>query len=189
MELSCVCGWDKKSVKEFCRRGIIVYTEYQSVCPFVGLRFLFFKLTQPLTVSTIQLKKKGGKPDRKPYPLSLWFKNPYRNLTSETLKIMPQKPQRDCMFMNSASGLEPMYHTLVALLTHKLNVRQHLLDTIFIHRLSIYYSTMVRKHRITTAHRTSANTISKAQFIVPDWGDKVDNGIGLSYRPVRLHKT
>jgi hypothetical protein len=27
----------------------------------------------------------------------------------------------------------------------------------------------------------------EAQFIVPDWGNKVDYGIGLSYRPVRLH--
>ncbi len=27
----------------------------------------------------------------------------------------------------------------------------------------------------------------EAQFIVPDWGDKVDYGIVLSYRPVRLH--
>jgi len=25
-----------------------------------------------------------------------------------------------------------------------------------------------------------------ASFIVPDWGDKVDSGIGLSYRPARL---
>ncbi len=25
--------------------------------------------------------------------------------------------------------------------------------------------------------------IAEAQFIVPDWGDKVDNGIGLLYRP------
>jgi hypothetical protein len=38
--------------------------------------FYFFKLTQPLTVSTVQYseKEKGGKPDRKPYPPSLWFK-------------------------------------------------------------------------------------------------------------------
>jgi hypothetical protein len=28
----------------------------------------------------------------------------------------------------------------------------------------------------------------KAQFIVPDWGDKVDYGIGLSYQPGRLHR-
>jgi hypothetical protein len=33
----------------------------------------FFKLTQPLTVS---VKEKGGKLDRKPYPLPLWFKIP-----------------------------------------------------------------------------------------------------------------
>jgi len=28
----------------------------------------------------------------------------------------------------------------------------------------------------------------KAQFLVPDWGDKIDYGIGLSYRPPRLHR-
>jgi hypothetical protein len=27
-----------------------------------------------------------------------------------------------------------------------------------------------------------------AKFIVPDCGDKVDSGIGLSYRPARLHR-
>jgi hypothetical protein len=27
-----------------------------------------------------------------------------------------------------------------------------------------------------------------AQFIVPDWGDKFDYGIGLLYWPVRLHR-
>ncbi len=27
----------------------------------------------------------------------------------------------------------------------------------------------------------------EAKFIVPDWEDKVDYGIGLSYRLVRLH--
>jgi hypothetical protein len=27
----------------------------------------------------------------------------------------------------------------------------------------------------------------EALFIVPGWGDKVDNGIKLSYRPVKLH--
>jgi hypothetical protein len=27
-----------------------------------------------------------------------------------------------------------------------------------------------------------------AKFIVPDWGDKVDSGIGLSYRPARIHR-
>jgi hypothetical protein len=33
----------------------------------------------------------------------------------------------------------------------------------------------------------SAWLTSEAQFRVPDWGDKVDYGIGMSYRPVRLH--
>jgi hypothetical protein len=42
--------------------------------------FYFFKLTQQLTVS---VKKKGEKPDRKPYPLPYGFRNPYRNLKSE----------------------------------------------------------------------------------------------------------
>ncbi len=38
-----------------------------------ALRFYFFKLTQPLTYSTVQLQyaveEKGRKPDRNPYPL------------------------------------------------------------------------------------------------------------------------
>jgi hypothetical protein len=43
--------------------------------------FYFFKFTQPLTVFTAQLlytvKEKGGKPDRKPYPLPYGLRNPY----------------------------------------------------------------------------------------------------------------
>jgi hypothetical protein len=27
-----------------------------------------------------------------------------------------------------------------------------------------------------------------AKFIVPDWGDKVDSGMGLSYRPAMLQR-
>jgi hypothetical protein len=27
-----------------------------------------------------------------------------------------------------------------------------------------------------------------AKFIVPDWGDKVDSGIGLSYGAAKLHR-
>jgi hypothetical protein len=49
--------------------------------------FYFFKLTQPLTVFTVLLlytvKEEGGKPDRKPYPLSYGLGNPYRSLKSE----------------------------------------------------------------------------------------------------------
>ncbi len=29
---------------------------------------------------------------------------------------------------------------------------------------------------------------SVAKFIVPDWGDKVDSGTGLSYWSARLHR-
>jgi hypothetical protein len=69
-----------------------------------ALSFYLFKLTQPLTVSAVQLlytvKEKGGKPDRKPYFLL------YRNLKSENSQDYTQKPQRNCTFMNSESGEE-----------------------------------------------------------------------------------
>ncbi len=49
--------------------------------------FIFFKLMQPLTDSTVQLlytvKEKGGKPDKKPHLLPFGLRNPYRNLKSE----------------------------------------------------------------------------------------------------------
>ncbi len=52
-----------------------------------ALRFYFFKLTQPFTVFTVQLlysvKEKGGKSDRKQYPLPYGLRNPDRNLKSE----------------------------------------------------------------------------------------------------------
>jgi hypothetical protein len=70
--------------------------------------FYFFKLTQLLTVSRVQLfvlytvKGKGGKPDGKPFPYGLG--NPCRNLKSENTQDYAQKPQRNCTFMNSASG-------------------------------------------------------------------------------------
>jgi hypothetical protein len=70
--------------------------------------FYFFKFTQPLIVSTVQLlytvKEIGGKPDRKPYPLPYGIRNPYRNLKSENSQDYAQKPHRNCPFMNSASG-------------------------------------------------------------------------------------
>ncbi len=47
---------------------------------------------------TYAVKEKGGKPDRKPYPLPYGLRNLYR-----TLKIYAQKPQGNCTFMNSAS--------------------------------------------------------------------------------------
>ncbi len=59
--------------------------------------FYFFKLTQPLTVSTVQLqllyivKEKGGKPDRKLYTLPYGLRNPYRNLKYENSQNEAQK--------------------------------------------------------------------------------------------------
>jgi hypothetical protein len=64
--------------------------------------FYFFKLTEHLTVS-FSVKEKGGKSDRKPYPLPYGLRNPYRNLKSENSQDCVRKPQRDCMSMNSAS--------------------------------------------------------------------------------------
>ncbi len=58
-----------------------------------------------LTVATVQLlytvRGKGGKPDRKPYPLPYSLRNPYRNLKSENSQDYAQNPQRNCTFMNS----------------------------------------------------------------------------------------
>jgi hypothetical protein len=59
--------------------------------------------------STVQLlytaKEKGGKSDRKPYPLPYGLRNPYRNLKYENSQDYAQKPQRNRMFMNSASDV------------------------------------------------------------------------------------
>jgi hypothetical protein len=49
-------------------------------------------------------KEKGGKPDRKPRPLSNGLRNSYRNLQSENSQDYAQKPRRNFKFMNSASG-------------------------------------------------------------------------------------
>jgi hypothetical protein len=58
-----------------------------------SLALRFFKLTQPLTVSTVQLldtvKEKRVKPDRKPYPLPYGLRNLCRNLYSDNSQDMP----------------------------------------------------------------------------------------------------
>ncbi len=86
--------------------------------PYRGqIRFLFFKCMQPLTVQLLYtVKEKGGKPDRKPYPLPYGLKNPYRNLKSENSQDYAQKPQQNCTFMNSSSGLYTVQYTLCRLL-------------------------------------------------------------------------
>jgi hypothetical protein len=53
---------------------------------------------------TYIVKEKGGKPDRKPYPLPYRLRKLYRNLKSENSQDYAQKPQQNCLFMNSASG-------------------------------------------------------------------------------------
>jgi hypothetical protein len=52
------------------------------------------------------VKEKGGKPERKPYTLPYGLINPYRNLKYENSEDYAQKPQLNCMFMNSASVLK-----------------------------------------------------------------------------------
>jgi hypothetical protein len=52
-------------------------------------------------LSQFLTKGKGGKSDRKIYPLPYGLRNPYRNLNSENSQDNAQKPQRDCTFMNS----------------------------------------------------------------------------------------
>ncbi len=46
------------------------------------------------------------------------------------------------------------------------------------------------EHQIATG-KSNENTQlwnSEAQFLIPDWEDKVNYGIGLSYQPTRLHR-
>ncbi len=77
-----------------------------------ALRFLFLQThaTSYSLYSALlyRLKKKGGKPDKKPHPLSYVLRNPYKNFKSENSQDYAQKPQRNCMFMNSASVLIPL---------------------------------------------------------------------------------
>ena len=72
-----------------------------------ALRFLFLQThaTSYSFYSTLlyTVKEKGGKPDRKPYPLPYSVRNPYRNLKFENSQDYAQKPQQNCTFMNSAS--------------------------------------------------------------------------------------
>ncbi len=59
------------------------------------------------------IKDKGGKSDRKPYPLPYGErKNPHKNPKSENSQHYAQKPQRNCTFMISATGLKPLNHLM-----------------------------------------------------------------------------
>ncbi len=74
-----------------------------------SLRFLHISSNSRNLLHFLQLsycalyRKKEKKPDGKPYPLPYGLRNSYRNLKSENFQDYVQKPQRNCMFMNSAS--------------------------------------------------------------------------------------
>ncbi len=80
------CTKSRQKSQEF---SSLLFTVTSAAMPW---DFYFFKLMQPLTVSTVQLlytvKEKGRKPDRKPYLPSLWFKkSAFRNLKSENSHV------------------------------------------------------------------------------------------------------
>jgi hypothetical protein len=55
----------------------------------------------------------------------------------------------------------------------------------FLHNAELYQHTFQTLWRTLGFHR--AHDTPVVEFIVPEWGDKVDYGIGLSYRPARLY--
>jgi hypothetical protein len=60
------------------------------------MRFLFLQIhatSYAYLQFSYTVKEKGGKTDRKPYPLSYGLRNPYRNLKSENSQDYAQKPQ------------------------------------------------------------------------------------------------
>jgi hypothetical protein len=81
-----------------------------------ALRFLFLQThaTSYSFYSSVTVHCKGGrrKTDRKPYPPPYGLRNPYSNLKSENSQDYAQKPQRNWMFMNSASVNERKYTVL-----------------------------------------------------------------------------
>jgi hypothetical protein len=64
-----------------------------------ALRFLFLQIHATsysfYNVLLYTVQEKGGKPDRKPHPIAIAYglRNPYRNLTSGALKIIPRNLQ------------------------------------------------------------------------------------------------
>ncbi len=87
----------------------------------------FFKLTQPLTGSTVwwlHCKGERRKTWQKPPLPSLCFRNPYKNLTSENSQDYAQQPQRNCTFMNWASGYVyvPFIGALMMWVTHRVHI-------------------------------------------------------------------
>ncbi len=74
-------SWKKSRQKSY-EFSSLLFTVNSTALPW---DLYFFKLMHPLRYfySWVTVKEKGGKPDRKPYPLPYSFSNPYRNLKSE----------------------------------------------------------------------------------------------------------
>jgi hypothetical protein len=99
-----------------------------------ALRFIFLQ-THATSYSfysalVYTVKQKGGKPHRKPHPLPYDLRNPYRNLKCENSQDYAQKPQRNCKFMTSASGLVPcsatwLYQQLARLFDTKVSRKKY----------------------------------------------------------------
>ncbi len=94
-----ILGWNPdKSLKSFTPG----YSQSPlQLCLEISISSISRNLLQFLQFSTLySVKEKGGKPERKSYPLSYGLRNPHRNLKSD----YAQKPQQNYTYMNSASG-------------------------------------------------------------------------------------
>ncbi len=101
-------SWTKSRQKSY-EFSSVLFTVTSTLYSF-ALRLIFlqthatsFTFWSSIT-ALYNIKEKGGQPDRKPYPLPYGLRNPYRNLKSEKPQDYGQKPQQNCMFMNSASA-------------------------------------------------------------------------------------
>ncbi len=79
--------------------GIFLLAIHSHLYSFALKYFYLFKLTQPLTVFTVQLLYTV-----KRYPFPFGLQNSNWNLKPENSQDYVQKPQLTCTFMNSASG-------------------------------------------------------------------------------------
>ncbi len=97
-----------KSLKSFF---FLLCTVIYTALPWDSFIFLQTHATSYVHIYTVQslytVKEKGGKPDRKPYPLPYGSRNPYRK--SENSQDYAQKPLWNCMFINSASVLQALF--------------------------------------------------------------------------------
>ncbi len=110
---------------------------YTSLLPW---DFYFFKLTQPLIVSTVQLlyavKEKWGKSNRNPYPFPTFKKSIQKPQVGELSRVCPDTLNEigNCTFMNSASDKKKDINAAflkVVVYPAVLNVLRHSLRFIF----------------------------------------------------------